>query len=147
MTRAVAVLAGALAAAGCATGGPMYGAGFERSSVSRVDRKFPRPEGDRCERHRVDAVLFRQCRAARIEAVKYVQSLETSAEVCLEDTFGEPLGDGCRARGVVLDPGSTGVVIEVKEVDAARAKRFKKVENVWFSNEALADHYLAEHGY
>jgi hypothetical protein len=114
--------------------------------VSKIDRRVEKPKTDRCLNHRADAKLYKQCQAARIEATRFVQGLESNAEVCLENTFGEPITE-CYARGIVVDPGSRSLLIEVKEVDTARARNFRHVENVWFETEAAIDLYLAEHGY
>jgi hypothetical protein len=114
--------------------------------VSRIDRRVEKPETERCLKYKSDPSLSGPCNAAKIEAGRYLQTLETGAEVCLENTFGEPIKD-CYARGVVIDPTAHATIVSITEVDSAHAKNFRNQEYVWFDNDALVDLYLAEHGY
>ena len=136
------VIFAAWASSGCQT----TGLAINDTRVSRIDRRIEKPETDRCLKYKSDPSLADPCKKARIEAVRFVQSLDTNTEVCLENTFGEPMLD-CYARGVVMDPTPHATVISVTTVDTARAKNFRNIEYVWFDNEALVDLYLAEHGY
>ncbi len=134
----------ALIAPACAKVG--VGMDINNERVAHVDRRVEKPASDRCLKYESDPQLFGPCKKARVEASHYVEALETGSDVCVENTFGEPIQD-CYARGVVVDPGSHSTIIAATTVDDARAKNFRKTENVYFDNDALIDLYLSEHGY
>jgi hypothetical protein len=133
-----------LASAGCIAPGETLALNDNR--VVKIDRRIEKPEVERCKKYQSDASLSGPCEKAKVDATNYFKSLETSGEVCLENTLGEPLND-CYARGRVVDVGTKSVVVSVTEVDAARAKGFRKTGNVYFDLDGFIDLYLSEHGY
>lgn len=133
-------LAGPLAA-GC-------GAGLvympHRDEGNRYADRVQDPKVDRCAAQK-DAAVKKDCLRARAAAVEFVRKLSVEDQICLE---GSPMSDGitrrCKARAFVSDAGSGKVKVEVRE---STGTRFKPMQNLWYTEAALADAYLESVGF
>jgi hypothetical protein len=102
----------------------------------KVDRCAAQPE----KRQRKD------CAKARDDAFEFVRRLSPGDQICLD---GNSMSDGvtghCKARALVTDSGVNKVKVEVREISPGTG--FKHMQEIWYTEAALADVYLMSLGF
>lgn len=148
MSRAWTAAVGAmvLAATGCAlrNNAPSR----ERSGASLFERapEIAGPVQDRCEKLKGTGAEA-GCSDAKYLAQTYVRRLSQTDEICLEGGFGEEPGGSCLARAFVADAGTGKVLVEIRAAKP-ESRWFNHMQHqLWFTEAALVDLYLAERGY
>jgi len=137
-----AVLPLALVLSGC-------GAGLvyvpPRDEGNRYADRVEAPKTDRCAAQK-GARRQEDCARVRDQALRFVGKLAVDDQLCLE---GHPMADGvlrsCKARGFVSDVGANKVKVEVREVEPGG--KYRPMQNLWFSEAALADLYVKSAGF
>ncbi len=104
------------------------------------------PAEDRCQKL-AGTGAAPNCQDARYLGQNYVRRLATTDALCLEGGFGEEPGGSCLARAFVSDTGTGRVLVEIREAKP-ESRWFNHVQHqLWFTEDALVDLYLAENGY
>ncbi|MBI5543049.1 MAG: hypothetical protein HY901_04125 [Deltaproteobacteria bacterium] len=102
------------------------------------------PRTDRCAAQ--EGRRKKDCRAVRDQGLEFVRRLMVDDQICLE---GNPMSDGissrCKVRASVSDVGSNNVKLEIRH--AAVGTRFKPMQNLWYTELALTDVYVASLGF
>lgn len=103
------------------------------------------PATDRCAAQK-DERAKEECRKERDKALAFVRKLSVDDQVCLE---GNPMGDRitsrCKVRAFISDAGSGKLKLEIRET--YEGSRFKPMQNLWYTERALADAWLESAGY
>lgn len=104
------------------------------------------PAQDRCQKI-AESGGKPGCRDAKYLAQMYVRRLGTTDEVCLEGGFGQSDPADCIARAFVADTAVGKVLLEIRAAQP-QSRWYKQAQHqVWFTEDALIDLYLAERGY
>lgn len=120
----------------------------DRSAAGLFDRApdVSGPVRDRCATYPPGARAH-QCSDAKYLAEIYVRNLSVGDEICLEHGFGSPPTGTCLARGKVMDASPKKLLVEVRDA-RPNSRWFNRISSdMWFSESALVDLYLAERGY
>ncbi|MGC4113856.1 MAG: hypothetical protein QM765_04215 [Myxococcales bacterium] len=103
------------------------------------------PKKDRCQAQPDETVRL-NCRKERERAMAFVRRVSVDDQLCLE---GNPMESGvtsrCKVRAFVSDAGSGKVKLEIRETYSGA--RYKPMQNLWFTEAALADAWLESAGY
>ncbi len=138
--RSLAVLA-LIASAGCA---PAVALPHTDNAGRFAERKSD-PKVDRCAQQK-DEGRKKDCQRAKDGAVEFTRRLSVDDQICLD---GNPMSDGltsrCKARAFVTDAGVNKIKVEVREVEPGTG--YRHMQEIWFTEAALADIYLLSLGY
>ncbi|HEY3447865.1 MAG TPA: hypothetical protein VGK67_16030 [Myxococcales bacterium] len=103
------------------------------------------PAVDRCAAQR-DETLKLNCRREREQAMAFVRKVSVDDQICLE---GNPMESGvtprCKVRAFISDAGSGKLKLEIRETHGG--SKFKPMQNLWYTEAALADAWLESAGY
>ncbi len=115
-------------------------------TFSRV-QEIQGPQVDRCQKGLESGGSKPGCRDAKYLAQMYVRGLGTTDEVCLEGGFGQPDPPTCLARAFVADAAVGKLLLEIRAAQP-QSRWYNQVQHqLWFTETALIDLYLAERGY
>jgi hypothetical protein len=105
------------------------------------------PVADRCKKLPKGSPEADSCLQLKQTAVEWTRHLNTGDQICLENLFGDDPGAKCKARGVLLDSGTDGFLIEVRDSQMDSHWLQYNQRQVWFATGAMIDQYLKERGY
>ncbi len=105
------------------------------------------PKVDRCQQGAEAGSSKPGCRDAKYLAQVYVRGLGTTDEVCLEGGFGQEDPPSCLARAFVADAAMGKLLLEIRSAQP-QSRWYNQIQHqLWFTENALIDLYLAECGY
>ena len=103
------------------------------------------PEVDRCAAQK-DATVRLNCKKERDRAMEFVRKVSVDDQLCLEGTAMENgVTPRCKVRAFVSDAGSGKIKLEIRETYGG--SRFEPMQNLWYTEAALADAWLESAGY
>ncbi len=105
------------------------------------------PTRDRCAKFAKGSAELSGCEQLKQTAMEWTRHLNSGDEICLDNYFGEEPGGKCKARGVLVDSGSEGFTIEVRDAQVESRWINYNQRKVWFATGAMIDQYLKERGY
>lgn len=110
-------------------------------------REIQGPQVDRCQKSAETGGSKPGCRDAKYLAQVYVRGLGTTDELCLEGGFGQADPPACLARAFVADAARGKLLLEIRAAQP-QSRWYKHVQHqLWFTENALIDLYLADRGY
>jgi hypothetical protein len=122
----------------------------QERGAARVFSRAPEIQGpatDRCQAAAETGTGKPGCRDAKYLAQVYVRKLGTTDEVCLEGGFGQAAPTSCLARAFVADAAVGRLLLEIRSAQP-QSRWYNQVQHqLWFTENALIDLYLAERGY